>query len=459
LTVPAKPTPLRPPLQSTWPTNYSSDHNNYSSLGSSRADSCNIARSGAVQQLDKQLPLLERDRQIALVEGELELTRRLIEVKRREQEMAIQLEVQRGLGENLELNIPRLIENGVEVENNQVKLDDQVDIREELLKQVEKARKEELERQSKVKLNEAFLTKKDLSSTETSRMKFWEWLERKRREINPKNGTDIYLGSSVNYDDAPCEVFNSDEEGESLAQNSAHNMGFVYQSAEDFASALGEDITEQQELWDRIKREEEESVKRLEQSGVVKEQREILNKIQEENERRKKEEELTMKLIAELSLNDQRKQQKVIGDVLARGAAASAQSIVAAPQNREMEERIVDRQDLDRRHRQRKWDVNSNQQVGSSNKKIEQFVAEGATFKDILVNGKSRGLNMDMAEYEGGSRAFLELKLRIAEQERNTRARIEKESLERKWEMANSRKENGFRQQRTGKTEKTKKQR
>ena len=76
----------------------------------------------------------------------------------------------------------------------------------------------------------------------------------------------------------------------------------------------------------------------------------------------------------------------------------------------------MDRQDLDRRHRQRKWDVNSNQQVGSSNKKIEQFVAEGATFKDILVNGKSRGLNMDMAEYEGGSRAFLELKLRIAEQ-------------------------------------------
>merc|ERR1719427_2287708 len=86
LIVPAKPTPLRPPLQSTRPTNYSSDHNNYSSLGSSRADSCNIARSGAVQQLDKQLPLLERDRQIALVEGEFELTRRLIEVKRREQE-------------------------------------------------------------------------------------------------------------------------------------------------------------------------------------------------------------------------------------------------------------------------------------------------------------------------------------------------------------------------------------
>merc|ERR1719186_2150941 len=167
-------------------------------------------------------------------------------------------------------------------------------------------------------------------------MKFWEWLERKRREISIKKGTDIYLGSSVNCDDAPCEVFNSDEEGESLAQNSAHNMGFVYQSAEDFASALGEDITEQQELWNRIKREEEENVKRLEQSGVVKEQREILNKIQEENERRKKEEELTLKLIAELSLNDQRKRQNVIGDVLARGAAASAQSIVA-PQNRKME--------------------------------------------------------------------------------------------------------------------------
>merc|ERR1719186_1753503 len=174
-----------------------------------------------------------------------------MKLKRREQEMASQLEEQRmGLGET-----------------NQDKLDDQVDIRVELLRHVEKARKEEHERQSKVKLNEAFVTKTDHSSTETSRMKFGEWLERKRREINPDNGTDIYLGSSINYDNAPCEVFNSesDEEGESLTQNSAHNLGFVYQSIEDFASALGEDITEQQELWDRIKREEERG-KRLEQN-------------------------------------------------------------------------------------------------------------------------------------------------------------------------------------------------
>merc|ERR1712096_299190 len=140
----------------------------------------------------------------------------------------------------------------------------------------------------------------------------------------------------------------------------------------------------------------------------------------------------------------------VVESVSARGAVASAQFKLAAPQDGEMEERIVGygRQEVQRRRRQRKWDVNRNQQVGASNKKIEQFVAEGATFKDILVNGKSRGLNVDMAEYEGGSRAFLELKLRIAEQERNIRARIEKESLERKWKMANSREENGFGQQR-----------
>merc|ERR1712096_371144 len=128
---------------------------------------------------------------------------------------------------------------------------------------------------------------------------------------------------------------NSDEESDSLGQSSAHNinMGFVYNSSADFASVLGEDIPDQQELWDRIKREEEEGAKSLGQISMVKEQQEILNKIQEENTRRKKEEDLTMKLIAELSLNDQRQQS--VKSVPVRGAEVTALSKIAASLDRE----------------------------------------------------------------------------------------------------------------------------
>merc|ERR1712096_103169 len=142
---------------------------------------------------------------------------------------------------------------------------------------------------------------------------------------------------------------NSDEESDSLGQSSAHNinMGFVYNSSADFASVLGEDIPDQQELWDRIKREEEEGAKSLGQISMVKEQQEILNKIQEENTRRKKEEDLSMKLIAKLSLNDQRQQQSVEA-VPVRGAEVTALSKIAAALDRERE--------VERRHQQKKWD-------------------------------------------------------------------------------------------------------
>merc|ERR1719186_2425153 len=167
-TVPAKSAPLRPPLQSTHPTTYPRDQNCYGSFGFNGKEHCNMTSTGSVQQLDKQLPLLERDRQIALVEEELKLTRRLLEVKRREQEvneMAIQLEEQRkgNLGGGRQVNTHRLVEK---LGTDQDKSNDQVDISEEMFKQIEKARKEELERLSKGKLNEALVTKKDLSSNE-----------------------------------------------------------------------------------------------------------------------------------------------------------------------------------------------------------------------------------------------------------------------------------------------------
>jgi len=488
-TVPAKSAPLRPPLQSTHPTTYPRDQNCYGSFGFNGKENCNMASTGSVQQLDKQLPLLERDRQIALVEEELKLTRRLMEVKRREQEvneMAIQLEEQRkgNLGGDRQVNTHRLVEKRVEVGTDQDKSNDQVDISEEMFKQIEKARKEELERLSKGKLNEALVTKKDLSSNEVSRSKVKDLLDMQRKELNKPNVSD---GQFVKYADglkmfgneAPCEVVNADEESDSLGQSSAHNinMGFVYNSTADFASVLGEDIPDQQELWDRIKREEDDGAKSLGQISMVKEQQEILNKIQEENTRRKKEEDLTMKLIAELSLNDQRQQHSVKA-VPVRGAEVTALSKIAASLDRERDVGRS-RQEVERRHQQKKWDENKNQLWGCFDEKNESSASRGTTFKDILVNGNSRGLNADkkntygemefgfgarrkdegIAEHEGDKRkASAELKQKIAEQERKIRARIEKETLEKDWEMATMRKENGFGQLRPGKTEKIKKQ-
>jgi len=297
------------------------------------------------------------------------------------------------------------------------------------------------------------------------------------------NGTNVSNGPFVKSADglklygneAPCEVLNSDEESDSLGQSSAHkiNMGLVYNSTADFSSVLGEDIPDQQELWDRIKREEEEGAKSLGQISMVKEQQEILNKIQEENTRRKKEEDLTMKLIAELSMNDKRQS---VEAVPVRGVTALSKIAAALDREREVD---GSRLKVERRHQQKKWDENKNHLWGCFDKKIEPSVSRGSTFKDILVNGNSRSLNAGKknthgevefgfgarrkgegtAEHEGDKmKASVELKQKIAEQERKIRARIEKETLERDWEMATMRKENGFGQLRPGKTEKIKKQ-
>merc|ERR1719153_834621 len=53
------------------------------------------------------------------------------------------------------------------------------------------------------------------------------------------------------------------------------------------------------------RREEEENLKGMKHQEVVKEQEQILRQIQEKNIAKKKEEELTFKLLEEMSMNDQ----------------------------------------------------------------------------------------------------------------------------------------------------------
>merc|ERR1719318_1712975 len=67
-------------------------------------------------------------------------------------------------------------------------------------------------------------------------------------------------------------------------------------------------------IWERIqrdRREEEERISGMKHNEVVQEQQEILRKIQEQNLARKREEDLTLKLIAEMSLSDPRQQQQL----------------------------------------------------------------------------------------------------------------------------------------------------
>merc|ERR1719427_856833 len=104
-----------------------------------------------------------------------------------------------------------------------------------------------------------------------------------------------------------------------MADAGIHSLTFTLAKAptnimeSDPTSVLGEVIPDQQELWERIqreKKEDEESLSSHRHGEVVKEQQEILKRIREQNELKKKEEELTLKLIAELSLCDQRHQQQ-----------------------------------------------------------------------------------------------------------------------------------------------------
>eukprot|EP00092_Neocalanus_flemingeri_P039306 GFUD01042792.1.p1 GENE.GFUD01042792.1~~GFUD01042792.1.p1 ORF type:complete len:370 (+),score=109.64 GFUD01042792.1:86-1195(+) len=170
----------------------------------------------------------------------------------------------------------------------------------------------------------------------------------------------------------------------------------------------------------------------------------LVEKIKEEIECRMKEEELTMQFIAKLSLNDQRQQQNVTESV-----SASATST----------EPVFDRDctmeklgGVQTAHQQRRWD--GNVPLGWYGNEMQPVVENGETFKDVLVHGNSRGGKSNYVkkklgakqrskkyEEEKKGKATVELKLRIADQER--RARIEKEILGREWKIANMRNEEG----------------
>merc|ERR1719369_2615066 len=67
-------------------------------------------------------------------------------------------------------------------------------------------------------------------------------------------------------------------------------------------------VKEQQRIWEKIqqeRRQEEENLKGMKHQEVVKEQEQILRQIQERNMANKKEEELTYKLLAEMSMSEQ----------------------------------------------------------------------------------------------------------------------------------------------------------
>merc|ERR1719369_452701 len=86
-------------------------------------------------------------------------------------------------------------------------------------------------------------------------------------------------------------------------------------------------VKEQERIWERIqqeRRQEEENLKGMKHQEVVKEQEQILRQIQERIMANKKEEELTYKLLAEMSMSDQ--QQMMHPSVNAPTAKARATS-------------------------------------------------------------------------------------------------------------------------------------
>eukprot|EP00092_Neocalanus_flemingeri_P028614 GFUD01031071.1.p1 GENE.GFUD01031071.1~~GFUD01031071.1.p1 ORF type:complete len:613 (-),score=234.02 GFUD01031071.1:191-2029(-) len=527
-----KPVPLRLPLTSSQPAAVS---NNTSGLTLSRSDiSIPVSWPGPVQQLlhqqvwvrhrhqleqhQQQVPRTERDRQIAMVEEELRLARHMMEVERKDLRGGGVLDVQ-----------------GMVTGEDQARMDVtgcarqvRIDKRDEVFNQIEKARHEECERLFKEKCDQVFLARSSnsvqSSSKELTKQKVREMLVRKKREMGQRTETNSSTGSD--YKDSLLknvkvhrrikEVFNSDEENEenTSAADTFADMHLPDSTSynniidNDLTSVLGGDMPDQQMVWERIqreKREEEENVSGLRHNEVVKEQIEILKEIEEQNKLRKKEEELSLKLIAELSLRDKRQQQQQLESSTSataltaadRGAAAVAPPLtsgedwsvvgerakeritslkIAAELDRQRKERVslddwrremLEREEKERQRQQKKWEDNMKVRVVKSVdnfQAVEQDERKGPNLRDILVNGNTtewnqrRKLGKDeqkrelgarrksegLAEFEGERRkAAEELRQRIATQEKELRAKIVKESLEREWELATRRKGNG----------------
>jgi len=512
--------PLRPPL--------------VSGLPSAPACSGLTSRPGPVQQLLQQqaqhqqlVPLTERDRQIAMVEEELNLTRRKIELEKREMEvdrMVNRVDEQRSSSDL----------NGFGRFVNEFQENGNLD----MIEQIEKARREEL---AKLRINRSsqgssIKTNTSQSTNGFTKQKVREMLERKKREMSLRNGTFSSAGSSlkesflrnIEVQKSGNEVFDSNKENKSSRVETVAISHFSEKyfdvsnslgGVDEMVSVLGEDIGDQQRLWERIqreRREEEERVRGMKHNDVVQEQQEILRKIQEQNSARKKEEELTFRLISEMSLNDQRQElqrrnvasvsaTRTVLPVAARAAPPSSSSasadqwsVVGARANEklaslkfaaeldlkrreaadEMDKKMVEtaaigdwRRDMlvkeeeERRRQIRTWKESQKIRVVKS---VDSFQdtedsRSSTTFRDVLMNSQEaeQGRSSKSGKDGGGRRelgarrkseglpeskgvrrkAAEDVRLRTVTQDREMRSRVEKEALEREWELATQRKE------------------
>jgi len=243
--------PLRPPL--------------VSGLPSASAFSGLTSRPGPVQQLLQQqvehqqlVPLTERDRQIALVEEELNLTRRKIELEKREKDrMVINVDEQRSSSSAL---------NGFGRFANDFHENGNLD----MFEQIEKARREELARlrMNRSSQGSSIKTNTSQSSNEVTKQKVRKMLERKKREMSLRNETFSSAGSSlkesflrnIEVQKSGNEVFDSDEENESshvetvatiASSDKYFDASNCLGGVNGIVSVCGEDIGDQRMLWER----------------------------------------------------------------------------------------------------------------------------------------------------------------------------------------------------------------
>jgi len=278
-----------------------------------------------------QMPMPDKDLQIALLEEELNLVKRMAELERRKQGANL-LDVKAKAKKNNDV-LSGFGSVGVPSEPDQTREDVY------MYQQIENARRDEVSRLMGVKSKES-LCKTRGNKVTTQQIR--QMLERKKKnELSLRaemmNSSASNLKKNIENVDTQ-EIFESDDDIDlddplvmGAVKSSRHeryvfdpprtdcvdigsfhgeNKGDILHRPDtlDMDSILGENAREQQKIWEEIqnrRREEEENMKGMKHQEVVKEQEQILRQIQEQNIAKKKEEELTFKLLAEMSLNDQ----------------------------------------------------------------------------------------------------------------------------------------------------------
>jgi len=275
----------------------------------------------------QQMPMPDKDLQIALLEEELTLVKRMAELEKRKQDAKLTDVQVKSSNEALSGF------GSIEVVSEPNKTREDVF----MFQQIENARRDEISRLMDVKSKESLCKTKE---NKVTKQQIRHMLERKKNEMILRSEMMHSSASSLqknigNVDTQ--EIFESEESDleDTFAMGAVkstryerydddpHRTGcvdigsfrgddkvdFLHRTdTVDMGSILGENAREQQMILDKIqreRREEEENLKGMKHQEVVKEQEMILRQIQEQNIAKKKEEELTFKLLAEMSLNDQ----------------------------------------------------------------------------------------------------------------------------------------------------------